>query len=374
MQTRTPRFAFRVSLVALVALGLAAAQAADTIRQREPDGKIKPRSGKIKEVTSKHVVLQLTPSDRTEEIAANVIDSISYDPQPADMGLLPGQVRGGNFVNANELIRKLGETEIANPGVKEELAFYKMYVATKVAMGSGSVVEMKKAKDALVEYLKNNLNSWHYYEAVELLGDVCLAVAAVEVETSRPGWYQLAIDQSYARLSQAPWDETRIRAAMSRAKVLHLNKNVDGALAAYDDALKLTAGKEADAHIASLALASKVGKAEVLGDKSPEEGIKLIQEIIGKADVEDSRVQGMSALAIARCYEKAGNPKEALLNYLKVDVLYFQQSKLHEEALYNLYRLWAAPPFNNAQRAAEAANTLRQRYPGSPWAAKLGGG
>jgi tetratricopeptide (TPR) repeat protein len=374
MLTRTSRFAFPVSLVALVALGLAAAHAADTIRQREPDGKLKPRLGKIKEVTSQHVVLQLTPSDRTEKIEANVIDSISYDGQPADMTLLPAQVRGGNFTNANAMIRKLSDVEIANPGVKEELAFYKVYVEVKVAMASGSVVEMKKAKDALAGYLKTSLNSWHYYEAVELLGDVCLAVAAVEVENAKPGWYQLAIDQSFTRLRQAPWPETQIRAWMSQAKVLHLNKNVDGALSAYDEALKLTDAKNADAQMASLALAAKVGKAEVLGDKTPAEGIKLIQEIIGKADEEDSRVQGVSALAIARCYEKAGNPKEALLNYLKVDVLYFQQPKLHEEALYNLYRLWAGPPFNNAQRSAEAATRLRELYPGSAWTAKLGGG
>src|SRR5262249_20210233 len=151
-------------------------------------------------------------------------------------------------------------------------------------------------------------------------------------------------------------------------KAQYLNKEVDVALTSFDEALKLTAGKD-DPHIASLALAAKVGKAEVVGDKNPADGIKLVQEIIAKADIEDTRVQAMSALAIARCYEKANDTKEALLNNLKVDVLYFSQPNLHAEALYNLSRLWNK--VNHPERAKEAETTLRTRYPGSVWAAKL---
>jgi hypothetical protein len=379
MQTKPRHFAIRVSLVALLGLGLGmfqpGARAADSVRQREPDGKLKaPRSGKITEISKEKVLLQLTPAATIVDIPANTIDSISYDSQPADMGLLPTQARGNNFKNASELIRKLSEDERLTPAMKDELAFYKTYVDAKSAVASGQLVDMKKAREALSEYLKTGLLSWHYYEGVELLGEVCMAIAAAEVEPARPQWYQLAIDQSYARLSQAPWDETKVRAAMSRAKAQYLNKAIEAALGSYDEALKLTAGKEADPQMASLALSARVGKAEVLGDKAPEEGIKLILEIVGKADVEDARVQAMSALAIGRCYEKAGNLKEALLNYLKVDVLYYKHEDLHAEALYHLNRLWGVPPFNQPDRAAEARNTLQTRYPGNPWTAKLGGG
>jgi tetratricopeptide (TPR) repeat protein len=370
MTTRRSKFAFRLPLAVLMALGLVAvAQAVDTVKQRSADGSVKARTGKIKEVTKEAVVLELTPTTKTDTIPANVIDSVSYDPQPPEMNLLASAVRSGNLKNAVEQLKKLTgpDVTIDNPGVKEELAFYKMYVDAKVAMESGQLVDMKKAKDGLQAYLRTNLG-WHYYEAVELLGTLCLAIADVEVEKAKSAWFRLAIDESYTRLAQAPWDETKIQAVISRAKAQYLNKEVDAALKSFDDALKLTAGKD-DPKIASLALAAKVGKAEVTGDKNPADGIKLVQEIIAKADVEDSRVQAMSALAIARCYEKAGDTKEALLNNLKVDVLYFSQPNLHAEALYNLSRLW--PKVNQPQRGKDAENTLRTRYPGSVWAARL---
>lgn len=376
MPTRLPHTAFGLSFIALVSLGLAQA---DEVRQRDAEGKVKvPRKGKILEVTKEHVKLQINPS-KTEDIPANTIDSVGYDGQPPSMGLLPGQVRGGNYVNANEQIRLATEAASDHPGVKDELAYYQMYVAAKVAMAGGRLVEMKQAKDAVAEYLKKGLLSWHYYDAVELLGELCLAIAPLEVENLRAGWYRLAIDEAYSRLRQAPWPETEIRAWIAQAKAQHLVQDASGSLASYDKAIEkaedvIKKTKDADGHFASLALAAKVGKAEVLGDTKPEEGIKLIQEIIAKASEEDSRVQAVSAVAIARCYQKANNPKEALIHYVKVDVLYYQQENLHAEALYNLSRLWAAPPFNRADRAQEAADTLRTRYPGSVWTARLGGG
>jgi hypothetical protein len=372
MSFRISHSAFRACLVALLSLGLAGVASADQIRQRSADGSVKSRSGKIKEMTKEKVVLELTPTTKTDDIPANMIESVSYDGQPPDMTLLPAAVRGGNFANATELIRKLSDAGAENPGLKDELAFYKVYVDAKVAMGSGKLVDMKTALDALNKYIKGNLGTWHYYEAVELLGEMCLAVAAVEVETARSAWYRLAIDESYTRLAGAPWDETKIRGIIAKAKAQHLNKETQTALGSYDEAIKLCAGKEMDAQIGSLLLAANVGKAEVVGETKPDDGIKLLNDIIAKADAEDTRVQAMSALAIARCYEKAGKSKEALLNYLKVDVLYFAQGNLHAEALYQLSQLWNS--FNHPERAKQAAETLRTRYPGSIWAAKLGAG
>ncbi len=377
MPMRISRAALGVSFVALISLGLAHA---DEVRQRDAEGKVKPtpRKGKILEVSKEKVKLQLNPT-KTDDIPANTIDSVAYEGQPASMGLLPGAVRGGNYANAADLIRQITESGAELPaGVKDELAYYQMYVAARVAMAGGRLVEMKQAKDAAAAYLKTGLLSWHYYDAVELLGELCVAIAPLDVENLRAGWYRQAIDEAYSRLRQAPWPETEIRAWILQARAQYLSQDANGSLASYDKGIEkaeelIKKTKEPDAQIASLALAAKVGKAEVLGDTKPEEGIKLIQDIIAKASEEDSRVQAVSALAIARCYEKAKNPKEALINYVKVDVLYYQQENLHAEALYHLSRLWAEPPFNKPDRAKEAADTLRTRYPGSVWTARLGG-
>ena len=373
MSFRIPHPAFRILAAAILVLCVAGEAAADQVRQRDAKGsKARTRNGKVKEVSKTEVQLQLTPGDQIAKIPANEIETISYDGQPADLGALPTAARGGNYANANELIRKLTDAGLTDPNMKDELEFYKMYVQAKTAMTSGKLVDMKTARETIDKYMKTSVNSWHYYEAVELLGEICLEIAAVEVESLRNSWYKMAIEEAYTRLAQAPWDETKIRAKISRAKAQHLSKEIDAAVASYDEALKDATGKESDPQIASLMLAARVGKAEVVGEKSPNEGIRLVQEIIAKADPEDSRVQAVAALAIARCYEKDNKPKDALLNYLKVDVLYFSQQQYHAEALYNLSRLWNT--LNNPERAREAATTLRTRYPGSVWAAKLGAG
>jgi len=53
---------------------------------------------------------------------------------------------------------------------------------------------------------------------------------------------------------------------------------------------------------------------------------------------------------------------------LHTDMLFHADADSHAEALYYLSKLW--PDINKADRAIAAKNTLRERYPGSVWAAR----
>src|SRR5262245_11648007 len=99
-------FTFRVVLAALLVAALCNFAAADKVRQRSADGTVKERGGKIKEVTKEAVILELTPTTKTDTIPANVIESLAYDGQPPDVNLLVSAVRGGNFKNADDLLKK----------------------------------------------------------------------------------------------------------------------------------------------------------------------------------------------------------------------------------------------------------------------------
>jgi hypothetical protein len=71
MSFRIPHSAFRTSLAVVLSLGLCHGALADQIRQRGADGAVKTRNGKIKEVTKEQIVLQLTPTEKTDNIPAN---------------------------------------------------------------------------------------------------------------------------------------------------------------------------------------------------------------------------------------------------------------------------------------------------------------
>ena len=69
---------------------------------------------------------------------------------------------------------------------------------------------------------------------------------------------------------------------------------------------------------------------------------------------------------LRRCHVASNKPKDALLAFLHVDVLYNTVPASHAEALAKLVPLWEA--IGKPGRAREARQLLRERYPNSRWA------
>jgi hypothetical protein len=116
---------------------------------------------------------------------------------------------------------------------------------------------------------------------------------------------------------------------------------------------------------------ARVGKALGLAETGkPDDGVKLVQEIIGKNDENDPQNRelfGRAYNALGRCHLKANRTKEALSAYLFVDLLYSSASpEVHAEALYFLSKLW--PQVNHSDRGVAARSILTERYGGSSWA------
>ena len=113
---------------------------------------------------------------------------------------------------------------------------------------------------------------------------------------------------------------------------------------------------------------AKAGKASCLaGTGSPAEGITIAEKLITENSPENNaELFGRTYNALGACYLKAGKPKDALMAYLHVDVLFYSDSEVHAEALYNLSKLWLS--LKKQDRADNARNLLTDRYAGSVWA------
>jgi hypothetical protein len=114
-------------------------------------------------------------------------------------------------------------------------------------------------------------------------------------------------------------------------------------------------------------LSATLGKAISLAASSHiDDATKLIEDVIQNADPEQKELQARAYNALGICYEKASKPKDALLAFLHVDVLYSTVPEAHAEALSHLIPLWIA--VGQEARSREARQTLQEKYGNSKWA------
>jgi tetratricopeptide (TPR) repeat protein len=201
---------------------------------------------------------------------------------------------------------------------------------------------------------KSGMN-YHHLQAAEILGDLFAAV----------GRFDLAYEQ-YTLVEKAPWPDYKMRAGVAKGRVLAAQKKFPEALTAFEGVIKLAGDSPGAA--AAQKLAAELGKAICLANtEKVDDGIKLVNQVIEASSPEDNDLNGRAYLALGNCYkQKAGATKDTLDAFLHVDLLYFQNREVHAEALANLARLFNET--GHPERAMQATQVLKERYPGSVWA------
>jgi tetratricopeptide (TPR) repeat protein len=113
-------------------------------------------------------------------------------------------------------------------------------------------------------------------------------------------------------------------------------------------------------------VAAQVGKAKCLLELDrAKDAVRMLNDAIDRAPAENNQIYAIAYNALGGAYLKMKQPDDALYAYLHVDVLYNQSPEQHAEALFHLKDLWAQ--LKKPERAKEAAETLKTRYPSSPW-------
>lgn len=337
--------------VAACLLGGAAAQADDTVRKTSGE-QIKCS---VKSVDKDGVVIE--KSGKEDKLKAFEVHSIRFDGEPAKMLQVRLQINNGGYENALRGMDAVSADSLERKEAKTELAFLKAYCNARLALGGS--VDVAEAGKQMVDFVKNHGESYHYYQANELLGDMLVAA----------GRYDNAADY-YAKLSESPYDEYKIRAGVAVGRARLAEKKYPEAMKEFDTALSL-AEKGSGAAAESAKESALIGKASCLAEMGkPDDGIKLVGEVISKLPPEEVDLHARAYVAQGNCYaKKPDNAKQALISFLHVDVLYFSNAQAHAEALWNLARLWN--DIGKPERALQATSLLKERYPNSPWAKQL---
>ena len=157
------------------------------------------------------------------------------------------------------------------PGVQ----FYKALASAKLALaGTGTIVD---AGRMMIGFVTENPNSFHFFEASEMVGDLLVANRN----------YDRAAEY-YAKLAQAPWPEYKIRADVAIGRRLLAENKTAEAHKAFEAALAVQAqGEEAD----RLRAVANLGKIRCSAEAAkPEDVIKIAEDLIAKTDPEQVTV------------------------------------------------------------------------------------
>jgi tetratricopeptide (TPR) repeat protein len=145
-----------------------------------------------------------------------------------------------------------------------------------------------------------------------------------------------------------------------KARVMARKGEHEAAISALDALVAGAPAKSATARDAKLA------KAESLAALAkPEEAEAVILEVITEAPAEDDRFQAVAHNTLGDCRRAAGQYKDALIAFLKTDILYSDAKDEHARALAQISELWQL--LKQEPRAVEASERLRELYPRSPY-------
>jgi tetratricopeptide (TPR) repeat protein len=319
---------------------------ADEVRKRD-GGK---HSGTVKSMSPTEVTIGGSVTETV--VPVNEIAAVIYSPEPRGLSEARAAYDAGRYSEVFAALNEIKPEQIRREEMKTEIEFYRAMAAARlVSFGS---LDQKTATSAGMElnrFLTEHKDSHHFYEVNEVLGDLLAAL-------KNPNAFRY-----YDAVASAPWPDYKVRGGLLKGRAEQMHGNHPAAIKHFDAALATPASSAAAERQVLLA---RVGKAASLAETGAvKEAMESLQQVIAKADEGDGEVFARAYNALGACYRKQGGTKEALLEYLKVDLLFNSVPDAHAEALYYLSQLWNEA--RHPQRARAAAETLEERYAASRW-------
>lgn len=310
-----------------------------------------PVRGSIIKISKDEVIISSNSVE--QKFAVNVIRKITYVDDPGELRRARDFFLSGRYENTISELKKIDPASLSRSFLKQDYEYFLAYSTAKLAFTENG--DKKAAIEQLLNFAKSSPNSYHFFEAAQMLGDLA---------TSTGDYINAA--KFYAGISLAPWPDYKMKSAVLEGGSLLRQKNHADALKRFEEVLSSNVGTAEALQQKQLATAGKAACLAVSG--KAKQGVALIEELISKNDPKSDKILFAQAYnALGACYLELKQPKEALMAYLHTDLLYDIDSEAHAEALYHLGKLWSEA--DKANRSRQASNRLRSRYPGSVWAA-----
>ncbi|MBI1314252.1 tetratricopeptide repeat protein [bacterium] len=339
-------------VIASLLLSAVSADAFDEVSRRSD----KPIRGGITDVTRDGVKIK-PPAGADVTVPANDILDIRWDDEPLALSGARVAARNGNTERAIEELGKSASDPKAKGDIKAEIDFLMASLIAQNGLDKSDAAQLEDAAKKLDAFTKANGSNARFFDAVFLLGRVQLARQEFDGAAA-----------AFQQLSQAPWSDYKMAAQNASAKLALKKGDLASALSSFEAVLGQTASSPAEISRRNEAL---LGKATVtLQQGNAQQALDTVNQALQAADPEDSSVQAEAFVRKGDSLRLLGKTKEAILAYLHVPVLFEKEAALNAEALYHLSSLWATA--GQPERGLAASQELRENYPNTEWAKKLG--
>ncbi|MBT4694754.1 MAG: hypothetical protein HOB73_15565 [Planctomycetaceae bacterium] len=314
-----------------------------------PDNSVK---GLIDSITKNEVTVRVDGVPR--KLAANDISRIQFVDSPTEVLQAAAMFKNGRLKDARAELVKVNLEAIQNNFVKQDVAYMLAAVDAHSALaGDGDKIQ---AGSALVTFLQQHADSYHYYVAVELFGDLAYTVGSFDKAA-----------EYYTILTTSPWPELQIKGTLRLANSTVGKAEFANALIMFE---KVAAFPATTSLLQRTVSEAKAGQARCLGATGKAAaGIALTDKLIKDNDPKTQKelfAQAYNAQGI--CYRSNKQPKDAILAFLHTHLIFNESADAHAESLYHLSQLWTE--VSKADRAQDSKRLLREKYPGTFWEQK----
>jgi tetratricopeptide (TPR) repeat protein len=330
-------------------LGIQSLQAQD--RDRVFPVKGPAVTGKIVEKNRDKVVIEVRGNN--QNFPSNEILRVLFEGEPTTLSRTKDLVAQGQIEQAVDEFKKIDAASLPSEDMKQDYQFLRGYIAgTLATKGKG---DPKNALTLLTNWVKDNAQSYQFYQAAELMGDLAVASGTPD---------QAA--KYYGGLAAAPFPELKTKGSFLQGKALMASKQNAEAKGKFQAVLE---AKLSDPVSLKFQKMARIGiiQCDALEGKATE-AIGELEKMVDEGDSTDGELFAELFNTLGSLFAAAGRNEEAVLSYLKTDQLYGAQSEPHAESLYRLSQLWTK--MGSTQKAADAKQKLEKLYPTSPWVRK----
>jgi tetratricopeptide (TPR) repeat protein len=309
-------------------------------------------TGKIIERTKDKVVIE-NIKGTPQNYATNEILRLVFDGEPPQLSRAKDNIVQAQYDQAKDELSKVVVDTLKSEDMKEEYLFYKTYLSGAMALrGQGDPSEASKA---LLTWAGKYRTSHNFYAASEMLGNLAIASGTPD---------QAA--KFFGAFASAPFVDYKLKGSFLQGRALMLLKQNAEAKAKFAIVTQAKVSDPPSLKLQKLATIATF-KCDAADGKS-EQAILALEKMVDEGDSTDAELFADLYNAIGSIHQSQNNHYEAVLSFLKTDLLYASQAEAHAEALYNLIQLWAK--VGEPLQSTDAKSRLAKLYPTSPWVKK----